>query len=163
MFGGTSHQSYYSFFDPSYVPAVSLATFEGEVGTQFSCDSDGLVTHVRFWKVSGDTDMTHTIRVWDSGGSLLQATPTSGETAAGWQQQELLRPIEIRRGVLYTVSRNVPLLANSLGFIAPFWTAANTRVPVRATTLSGRQTGTQGAYPATNNDTFTGCDPVFFG
>jgi hypothetical protein len=74
-----------------------------EVGTKFTCDIDGLVTGIRFYKGPGNTG-THTGHLWSAAGALLGTVSFSAESGAGWQQANLATPVPISRNTTYVVS-----------------------------------------------------------
>jgi hypothetical protein len=65
----------------------------------------GQVTAIRFWKDSNETG-THTGRIWSTTGQVLASVTFSGETASGWQQQNLTTPLSILANTQYVVSVN---------------------------------------------------------
>jgi len=69
----------------SETPASTIdATGGWEVSTAFSIDTDGKISGYRFWKAVGETG-THTIRLWDASGNLLESKTLASETSSGWQ------------------------------------------------------------------------------
>jgi hypothetical protein len=76
-----------------------------ELGTSFTSSVAGSITAIRFYKTANDTG-THTGHVWSSSGTQLASVTFSGETASGWQQQNLSSPLEIAANTVYTVSVN---------------------------------------------------------
>lgn len=99
------------FPDPTY-PATTVGaggqTWEQSI--QFSSAIPGKITHIRFYKVSGETG-THYGRIWTDTGSLLREQQFLSETASGWQELTLSSPLTITPFVKYRVSYNV----NSFG------------------------------------------------
>ena len=86
-------------------PASTATDANYELGTVFQSAVTGHVTAIRFWKASGETG-THTGRLWSSSGQLLASVTFSGETASGWQQQNLTAPVAIAANTSYVVSVN---------------------------------------------------------
>jgi hypothetical protein len=65
----------------------------------------GQITGVRFWKDANETG-THTGKIWSVTGQLLASVTFSGETASGWQQQNLTAALSISANTQYVVSVN---------------------------------------------------------
>jgi hypothetical protein len=165
MFPAPVTRKQHSLFDYSYVPSVGLTDGPYELGVRVTMAATGAIVGVRFWKVSGDSNTSRTVRVWAGDGTqaLLSSCLTSNETAAGWQYLALETPVAVVSGGVYIVSRNVSAVTNAVGFIASFYTSASSRGPLIASNQSGAQSalGGQNTFPGTFNDTFTGCDLVF--
>lgn len=98
------------FPQPSYVvTTVGAGGQTWEQSIQFSSAIPGKITHLRFYKASGETGI-HFGRIWnDVGGigSLLREQQFLSETASGWQELTLSSPLTITPGVKYRVSYNV--------------------------------------------------------
>jgi hypothetical protein len=77
-----------------------------EMGVKFSSRTAGIVTHIHYWKSSLDTSVTHTGRIWSSTGTELANVTFTGETASGWQTQQLSTPLTITANTVYTASVN---------------------------------------------------------
>jgi Domain of unknown function (DUF4082)/Fibronectin type III domain/Bacterial Ig domain len=78
-----------------------------EVGMKFTSDTFGVVSGVRFYKVSADTG-THVGNLWSSTGQLLAQATFSGETTSGWQQVNFSSPVPIYPNTTYVVSYFAP-------------------------------------------------------
>jgi hypothetical protein len=76
-----------------------------ELGTVFSSGVAGQITAIRFWKASSESG-THTGHLWSATGQLLATVIFSGETASGWQQQNLTTPVSITANTNYVVTVN---------------------------------------------------------
>ena len=76
-----------------------------ELGTVFSSGVAGQITAIRFWKASNESG-THTGHLWSATGQLLATVIFSGETASGWQQQNLTTPVSITANTNYVVTVN---------------------------------------------------------
>jgi hypothetical protein len=76
-----------------------------ELGTVFQSGIAGQITAVRFWKDANESG-THTGHVWSSTGTLLATVTFTGETASGWQVQNLTTPLAITANTSYVVSVN---------------------------------------------------------
>ena len=107
-FTGTANPAGQTLFT-TQVPAITNASDGGgvnyELGMAFTSTSAGQITAIRFWKASSESG-THTGRIWSSTGSLLASATFAGETASGWQQQNLSSPISIAANTTYIVSVN---------------------------------------------------------
>jgi hypothetical protein len=77
-----------------------------EEATQFSSTISGYITHIRFYKVSGEGG-THIGRLWSDTGAQLAQTTFTNESLGGWQEQALPSPVPITAGVRYRVSYNM--------------------------------------------------------
>jgi len=55
-----------------------------QVGTRISVYTDGKFSGYRFWKADGETG-THTIKLYDTSGNLLDSKTFASETSSGWQ------------------------------------------------------------------------------
>jgi hypothetical protein len=104
-----------SLFSDVTVPAsVSLSTADGrsgagpftyEMGVKVTVDQPMLLNAIRFYKSPGETG-THVGRVWTSGGVQLGQVTFTGETASGWQVQQLATPVSLQVGSVYVISVN---------------------------------------------------------
>ena len=77
-----------------------------ELGMKFQLARSGQITAIRYYKASSDTG-SHIGRIWSATGTQLAAVTFSGETASGWQQQELAAPLSVQANTPYIVSVNV--------------------------------------------------------
>jgi chitodextrinase len=115
-----------------------------ELGTKFQSTAAGQITGIRFYKASQESG-THTGHIWSSTGTLLATVTFSGETASGWQTQNLTSPLSISAGTTYTVSVNTAgsyYVATNGGLAS-----AITNGPL-STIVGGNGTyGSVGAYP----------------
>ena len=78
-----------------------------EVGTKFRTDIAGYITGLRFYKFATNTG-THTGHLWSRTGTLLATATFTGETASGWQQVSLARPVAIAANTTYVASYFTP-------------------------------------------------------
>ena len=90
---------------PATLNASDGASVNYELGTLFRSTSSGRITGIRFYKSNLETG-THTGRIWSATGTLLATVVFSGETASGWQAQNLTTPLAITANTTYTVSVN---------------------------------------------------------
>ncbi|MEK7609595.1 MAG: DUF4082 domain-containing protein [Patescibacteria group bacterium] len=89
-----------------------------ELGTRFQSDVTGNILAIRFWKDSHETG-THTGRIWNASGVQLASVVFTGETASGWQQQNLATPLAINANTGYMVTVNTGstyYVVNTTGF-----------------------------------------------
>lgn len=96
----------------AWLPTDTPSNFESdalaiEIGGRVTFDSDGEVTGVRFYKMTGSTG-THAGHLWTDGGTLLGSVDFVGETASGWQEQLFATPISVTAGTVYVVSYFAP-------------------------------------------------------
>jgi hypothetical protein len=77
-----------------------------ELGMKFQASTPGQITAIRFWKAQSETG-THVGDIWSASGTLLASVTFSGETASGWQTQQLSSPLTISANTTYVVSVNV--------------------------------------------------------
>jgi hypothetical protein len=74
-----------------------------EVGMKFRSSEDGYITALRFYKQANNTG-THVGHLWTAGGQQLADVTFDGETASGWQSEQLSTPIAITAATTYVVS-----------------------------------------------------------
>jgi hypothetical protein len=74
-----------------------------ELGVKFQTDVDGFITALRFYKGPGNTG-THTGNLWLPDGTNLATVVFSGETASGWQEQQLDAPLAVTANTTYIAS-----------------------------------------------------------
>ena len=78
-----------------------------ELGVQFTSDTDGWITGVRFFKSAANTGV-HTGSLWTSSGTLLAKGTFSGESASGWQTLNFASPVAVTAGTAYVASYFAP-------------------------------------------------------
>ncbi len=96
---------------PDPAPPVTVVGAGGstwEQSTMFSSAIAGKITHIRFYKASGEST-GHYGRIWSDSGTLLRQQQFINESASGWQEVQLSTPLTISPGVVYRVSYNVNL------------------------------------------------------
>jgi hypothetical protein len=94
-----------SIWSNSYVPyenAYSSGSYE--VGVKFTSTLAGNVTGIRFYKQTWMGGYLHVGHLWSSTGQLLASANFTSESAAGWQQVNLSRPVGIQSNTVYIVS-----------------------------------------------------------
>lgn len=104
------------------------------LGMQFKSDVNGTVTGIRFYKSAANTG-THIGDLWDAAGTKLAEVTFTGETASGWQTQNLTTPIAITAGSTYTVSYH-----NTIGHYSDdqgFFTSGVDHPPLHAPANAG--------------------------
>lgn len=86
----------------------SVADFNPvELGVKFTVDTAGYITHLRFYKGSGNTG-THVGSLWSANGVLLGRATFANESASGWQQVQLPAPVQVQPGTVYVASYFAP-------------------------------------------------------
>jgi hypothetical protein len=75
-----------------------------ELGEKIRTDVSGTVSALRFYKQSWMNGYTHVGHLWSSNGVLLASATFRGESASGWQQVTLSRPVAIAANTVYIVS-----------------------------------------------------------
>jgi hypothetical protein len=71
-----------------------------EVGVQFSSDTSGYISGVRFYKAAANTGI-HIGSLWTSDGTLLAQATFSDESASGWQQVNFSTAVAVTAGTTY--------------------------------------------------------------
>src|SRR5690242_6223351 len=86
--------TYYSFFTGGDTPPVPPDPDRQavELGLRFRSAVAGSVDAVRFLKMPGDVN-THRVSVWTADGRRVASAVSSGESASGWQQVKLSKPV----------------------------------------------------------------------
>lgn len=77
------------------------------LGMRFQSSAAGLITAIRFYKSSTNIE-THVGSIWANDGTLLGQVTFANESASGWQQQSLDRPVSIAANTTYVVSYYAP-------------------------------------------------------
>ena len=88
-----------TLFESDATPANSSANDSSSVtlGVQFTPDTDGWITGVRFYKGAGNTG-THIGNLWSASGALLAEATFTSETAGGWQTVQFQNPVAVTAG-----------------------------------------------------------------
>jgi hypothetical protein len=104
-----------SLFAPSLTPtATHLSVVDGrsgsgpfsyEFGVKVQVSAATPLTAIRFYKDSQETG-THVGRVWSASGTQLASVTFAGESASGWQEQDLASSVTLQPGQTYVVSVN---------------------------------------------------------
>jgi hypothetical protein len=88
-----------------------------ELGMKFRTARAGQIVALRHWKSPSETG-THVGRIWSANGALLSSVTFLGETASGWQTQNLSTPLHLLANTTYVVSVNIvsryPFTGNGL-------------------------------------------------
>lgn len=74
-----------------------------EVGMRFQTSRGGSVTALRYYRGPANVG-PHSGRLWGPGGQVLGMATFTNETASGWQQASLAKPVVLTPGAAYTVS-----------------------------------------------------------
>jgi hypothetical protein len=77
--------------------------FTYELGTKVDVSTTAQLIALRFWKEPGETG-AHIGHVWTSTGQLLASATYEGESASGWQRQQLTTPLTLQPGQTYVLS-----------------------------------------------------------
>ncbi len=75
-----------------------------ELGVRFQSDASGYITGIRFFKDSRDTNLTHTMSLWDNTGLKIASGTTVTESGQGWQTATFTAPVAIQANTIYTAS-----------------------------------------------------------
>jgi hypothetical protein len=95
----------FSIWPASLVPTGSSSGPDSsvELGVRFRSDVDGIITGIRYYKLSANTG-THTGSLWTDNGALLATATFVNETASGWQQIIFAKPVRITANAVYVAS-----------------------------------------------------------
>ena len=98
-----------TIFDFSGTPSLVDGGDGGSVnvGVQFTADTSGSVTGIRFYKASTNTG-THVGSLWTASGQLLQSATFTNESASGWQTVTFASPVAVTAGTTYVASYYAP-------------------------------------------------------
>jgi hypothetical protein len=77
------------------------------LGVQFTSDTNGWITGVRFYKGGGNTG-THIGNLWSASGTLLAQGVFSNETASGWQTLSFSSAVQVTAGTTYVAGYYAP-------------------------------------------------------
>lgn len=149
-FAGTAQPVFETIFT-TQIPMSGThdGTTNYELGTAFSSAVPGNITAIRFWKNASESG-THMGNIWNpsSTGQPLTSVTFAGETASGWQQQNLTTPLAIAVNTQYVVSVNT---GNA------FYAATNSGLAAQIvngdlSTLAGNNGlfGSPGTFPTTS-------------
>jgi hypothetical protein len=93
LFSATSVPSTITWADPNPV----------ELGVKFQTSAAGTVTGIRFYKGLLNVG-THVASLWTATGTLLATATFTNETASGWQQVNLPKPVTLAPMTTYVVA-----------------------------------------------------------
>jgi RHS repeat-associated protein len=145
-----------SLFAPSDTPdtASSADTYPAEVGMNFTVDTAGYISAIRFYKGVENTGI-HTGHLWDDEHNLLSSVTFTNETASGWQQAAFSTPVEVETGIVYTVSYFAP--KGRYAATESFFGSTHDNAPLHASAVNGifRQPAKSPDYPHEFSDTST--------
>lgn len=82
---------------------VGLSRAALELGVRFTVTKASTVTALRFLKAPGDIT-SHKLTIWDGSGRQVATANTTAESASGWQQALLTKPLALTVGTEYTAS-----------------------------------------------------------
>jgi hypothetical protein len=102
------------------VPTIASAddAKSAELGLQFTPESDGFVSGVRFYKGPANTG-EHTGSLWNAAGEQLATVDFEDETETGWQTALFTVPVAVTAGTPYTVSYTAP--AGGYSMTLDYW------------------------------------------
>jgi hypothetical protein len=113
-----------------------------ELGVQFTSNSAGTITGIRFYKSSANTG-THIGNLWSITGTNLATATFTNESGSGWQQVNFSSPVTITANTTYVASyhTNVGHFSADQGFFA---TTGVNNPPLQA--LANGVSGGDGVY-----------------
>jgi N,N-dimethylformamidase beta subunit-like protein/uncharacterized protein DUF4082/Big-like domain-containing protein len=131
-----------SLFNTGDTPAVASANDPNsvELGVKFQASTTGTITGIRFYKGALNTG-THIADLWSATGTLLATATFTNETASGWQQVNLSRPVVVTAGTTYVVSYHT---SGNYSVDANYFAAAHTNGSLTA--LASGTSGGDGLY-----------------
>ena len=104
---------------PSASPGTS-ATANYELGCRFAVAVDGTIIAVRYYRAASSSQIAHTVKVWDLGGTLLSSEAIANDGGgSGWIQVDLTTPVSVLASDVVVVSTDftsVHARTNSPGF-----------------------------------------------
>jgi hypothetical protein len=94
-----------SLFDVGDTPAVLTVNDSNsvELGVKFQPSTTGTITGIRFYKGPQNIG-PHVADLWSATGTLLATATFTNETASGWQEVDLSKPVPVTAGTTYVVS-----------------------------------------------------------
>ncbi|MEO5925045.1 MAG: N,N-dimethylformamidase beta subunit family domain-containing protein [Bryobacteraceae bacterium] len=106
----TFSENLLSLFAPTAVPGLVSDSDTAAVvlGMKFKSDVPGYIKAIRFYKGAANTG-SHTAKIYSPAGTALSSVTFAGETASGWQQQNLTTPLAITANTTYVVSYRAPV------------------------------------------------------
>jgi hypothetical protein len=98
-----------TLFESDATPTNTSANDSSSVtlGIQFTPDTSGWITGVRFYKGSGNTG-THIGDLWTADGTQLAEATFTSETASGWQTAQFQNPVAVTAGTTYVAGYYAP-------------------------------------------------------
>jgi hypothetical protein len=140
-----------SLFSASAAPSKVQQTWNDntpvELGVKFQTSVAGTVTGIRFYKARKNTS-THVGNLWSATGALLASANFTNETASGWQQVNLTRPVTLTPGTPYVVSYHTTVYSADDNYFF----SALTRGPLTAPASSA--SGGNGVYAYGSSSSF---------
>lgn len=93
-----------SFFDnPALINFNDSASYE--LGLRFKASVNGIILAIKYWRSPAD-NTAHVGKIWSEEVTLLYSENFLGETASGWQTQNLATPFQVIANTSYRVSVN---------------------------------------------------------
>lgn len=99
-----------SLYNSKKHPQVAIAgkASSVEVGTKITFSRAGTITAIRFYKGGKANGGRHVGNLWSSNGGLLRRQIFIRESASGWQQVRLTKPLAVTAGQTLVVSYSAP-------------------------------------------------------
>jgi hypothetical protein len=111
-----------------------------ELGLKFQASTNGTITGIRFYKGPQNTG-THVADLWSATGTLLATATFGTETASGWQQVSLSKPVVVTAGTTYVVSYHT---SGDYSVTSNYFASAHTNGSLTA--LASGTSGGDGVY-----------------
>jgi hypothetical protein len=91
------------------VPSITAADDPNavELGLKFQTAVPGVISGVRFYKGPGNAG-PHVVNLWTGSGANIASVAVVEESASGWQQVDLVTPVEVSANTTYVVSYFAP-------------------------------------------------------
>lgn len=130
-----------------------------ELGTQFTADTSGQITGVRFYKGPQNTG-PHPVSLWATDGTNTRlATATLGaESTTGWQTATFATPVPVTAGTAYIVSYLAPV--GRYSSTSSVLGSPIDKAPLHTVANAGRYVYGSG-YPSNPSSASYWVDPVF--
>jgi hypothetical protein len=95
----------YRLWDGPFAPGSAQTDDDDscEVGVQFTADTMGSITGMRFYKYA-ENPGPHIGRIWSGDGKMLASAVSMHETSSGWQTITFPEPVPIEGGATYVAS-----------------------------------------------------------
>jgi hypothetical protein len=115
------------------------------LGNTFQFPSAGQITALGYYRSNSGNSASHTLRIWNTGGTQLVSVSTSGETGTGWKTAALTTPLAVSVNQSLIVTADI-LTTDYFGYSAAPVTSDTTYI----SWVEGRYGTTIGAFPSTS-------------